>query len=79
MDGEKRTRKPNGRSSIFEGSDGLWHGFVTMGLKPDGSPDRRHVKRKDEGKATKAVQKLERNGTRARSRKPVGHRPLRIG
>jgi integrase len=59
MDGEKRTRKPNGRSSIFQGSDGLWHGFVTMGLKPDGSSDRRHVKRKDEGKATKAVQKLE--------------------
>lgn len=61
MDGdEKRRRKPNGRSSIFEGSDGLWHGFVTMGFKPDGSPDRRHVKRKTEGEATKAVQQLER-------------------
>lgn len=56
---EKRTRKPNGRSSIFEGGDGVWHGFVTMGIKPDGSPDRRHVKRSEEGKVTKAVQKLE--------------------
>src|SRR5437588_4670754 len=57
---DKRTRKPNRRSSIFEGADGLWHGYVTMGLKPDGSPDRRHVKRKTETKVTKAVQDLER-------------------
>lgn len=36
------TRKPNGRSSIYLGKDGLWHGWVTIGIKPDGSPDRRH-------------------------------------
>jgi hypothetical protein len=29
MTGE-RTRKPNGRSSIFLAADGRWHGFVTM-------------------------------------------------
>jgi hypothetical protein len=33
-------RKPNGRSSIYYSeSDGLWHGWVTMGVKNDGSPD----------------------------------------
>lgn len=53
-------RKPNGRSSIYEGSDGYWHGRVTMGVKDDGSPDRRHVRAKTEAEVTAKVQKLER-------------------
>ena len=35
------TRAGNQRSSIFQGNDGLWSGFVTIGIRPDGSPDRR--------------------------------------
>lgn len=27
---------------IYEGSDGLWHGYLTVGSKPNGRPDRRH-------------------------------------
>ncbi|MBE1466130.1 tyrosine-type recombinase/integrase [Kibdelosporangium phytohabitans] len=54
------TRKPNGRSSIYVDKHGVWHGWVTMGVKSDGSPDRRHVKRRSETDATKAVQVLER-------------------
>jgi hypothetical protein len=35
-------RKPNKRSSIHQGKDGRWHGWVTMGVMSDGSPDRGH-------------------------------------
>ncbi|MEO3874000.1 tyrosine-type recombinase/integrase [Nonomuraea sp. B12E4] len=52
-------RKPNGRSSIFLGKDGLWHGWVTVGIKPDGSPDRRHRKGKTEAEVTRKVRELE--------------------
>jgi integrase len=69
MTGE-RTRKPNGRSSIFLGADGRWHGFVTMGVRPDGSPDRRHVKRKNEKSATDAVRELEKQRDAGRVRRP---------
>jgi hypothetical protein len=31
-------RKPNRRSSIYLGSDGWWHGWVTIGIKDDGAP-----------------------------------------
>jgi hypothetical protein len=42
------------------------HGRVTVGVKDDGSPDRRHVERKSEAEVIDAVRKLERdrdNGT----------------
>lgn len=51
--------KPHGRSSIFLGSDGLWHGYVTMGVKEDGTLDRRHRKAKTETEVTAKVRKLE--------------------
>ncbi|GAB2820531.1 site-specific integrase [Actinocorallia aurea] len=54
-------RKPDGRSSIyFSESDGKWHGWVTMGVKADGSPDRRHRQGKTEAEVTKKVRELER-------------------
>ena len=52
-------RKPNLRSSIYEGTDGRWHGWVTMGLKDDGSPDRRHRTGPTEDAVTQKVRKLE--------------------
>jgi integrase len=55
----KRTRRPNGASSIYLGKDGKWHGRVTVGVKDDGSPDRRHVERKTEAEVIKAVRELE--------------------
>lgn len=57
----KRTRVANRRSSIFfSEADGLWHGQVTMGLRPDGRPDRRHRKGKTQDEVTRKVRELER-------------------
>src|SRR6478609_1126708 len=53
------TRKPNGDSSIYEGNDGRWHGRVTVGVKDDGTPDRRHVSAKTRAEVTTKVRKLE--------------------
>ena len=52
-------RKPNGRSSIYLGADGRWPGRVTMGVKDNGQPDRRHVAAKTEAGVTKKVRQLE--------------------
>lgn len=56
---KKRTRRPNGASSIYQGKDGKWHGRVTVGVKDDGSPDRRHVERKTHAEVIQAVRDLE--------------------
>ena len=53
-------RQPNGASSIYKGTDGRWHGRVTVGVKDDGTPDRRHVSRKTRAEVTKVVRDLER-------------------
>jgi site-specific recombinase XerD len=54
-------RKPNLRSSIFYSeADGQWHGWVTMGIKDDGSPDRRHRRGRTETAVTRKVRELER-------------------
>jgi len=52
-------RKPNKRSSIYLGSDGWWHGWVTIGSRDDGSPDRRHRKARTEAaRLTQAIRRL---------------------
>lgn len=40
------------------GKDGLWHLWVTVGTKPNGRPDQRHIKRKDQDDAEDAAQEL---------------------
>ncbi|SCL61767.1 Site-specific recombinase XerD [Micromonospora citrea] len=62
-------RKPNGASSIYQGSDGYWHGRVTVGIKDDGSPDRRHVRGKTEAIVTRKVRDLERDRDKGTVRK----------
>ena len=57
--GKQMGRNSNGRSSIYEGSDGWWHGRVTVGIKDDGEPDRRHVMAKTKAEVTAKVRKLE--------------------
>ncbi|QKV93970.1 site-specific integrase [Streptomyces sp. NA02950] len=69
-DEKKRTRRPNGASSIYEGKDGKWHGRVTVGVRDDGTPDRRHVERKTETEVIKAVRKLEKERDAGTVRKP---------
>ena len=52
-------RKPNLRSSIYQGTDGKWHGYVTMGTRSDGRPDRRHRQGRTETEVTRKVRELE--------------------
>ncbi|MFF4371568.1 tyrosine-type recombinase/integrase [Streptomyces sp. NPDC001594] len=59
MSEKKRTRQPNGASSIYFGKDGKWHGRVTVGVRDDGRPDRRHVERKTQAEVVKAVREME--------------------
>ena len=54
------TRAPNGASTVYYSEyDGKWHGRVTVGIRDNGRPDRRHVKRKTEAEAIRAVRDLE--------------------
>lgn len=56
---EEGTRNPNGEGSVYYSEyDGKWHARVTVGLSDDGSPDRRHIKRKDEASVRKAYRDL---------------------
>lgn len=66
----KRTRQPNGASTIYLGKDGRWHGRVTVGVKDDGTPDRRHVNRKTKAEIHKAVKDLEKLRDAGRMPKP---------
>lgn len=63
------TRAPNGASSIYLGNDGKWHGRVSVGVKDDGRPDRRHVKRATEAEVIRAVRDLERERDAGQVRK----------
>jgi integrase len=63
------TRAPNGASTIYQGKDGKWHGRVTMGVRDDGKPDRRHIERKTESEVIEAVRKLEKERDSGKSRK----------
>ncbi|MFJ8298724.1 tyrosine-type recombinase/integrase [Streptomyces sp. NPDC094447] len=67
---KKRTRQPNGRSSIYLGKDGKWHGRVTVGIRDDGNPDRRHVERKTRAEVADAVRELERQRDAKTVKKP---------
>jgi len=55
-------RKPNGAGSFYRGADGRWHGRITVGIRDDGRPDRRHVT----GKTEKEVRKKARDIEKAR-------------
>lgn len=56
-----RKRAPNRRSSIYESppGSGKWHGWVWVGVKADGRPDRRH-RRGTKAQVAAAVRELER-------------------
>lgn len=58
MEGKKK-RNVNGRSSIYRDKDGNWHGRVTMGVRDDGTPDRRHVRGKTRTEVARKVRQLE--------------------
>ena len=53
------TRVGNQRSSIFRGNDGRWYGFVTMGIRANGAPDRRKRGAATRAEVTRKVAALE--------------------
>jgi integrase len=55
----ERRRNPNLRSTIYKGGDGYWHGRVTVGIRDDGKPDRRHIMRKNKSDVIAKVRELE--------------------
>jgi hypothetical protein len=65
----KNTRNANGESSIYKSeADKRWHGRVTVGVKDNGTPDRRHVTSKDRREVVRKVRELEKkrdDGSRA--------------
>jgi integrase len=66
----KKTRRPNGASTIYLGKDGKWHGRVTVGIKDDGRPDRRHIERKTLAEVINEVRKLEKDRDSGNVKKP---------
>jgi integrase len=71
MSREKKTRTANGRSSIYLSEhDNSWHGYVTVGVKNNGKPDRRHVRGKTKAAVTAKVRELEQQRDNGKVRKP---------
>jgi integrase len=71
----RRTRRGNRESWLPDepNARGYFEAFVTMGTKPDGRPDRRHVERKSKAARNKAARELERQrdaGLAVRSGRP---------
>jgi integrase len=67
---DKKGRNANGRSSIFQSpTDGTWHGWVSVGAKDDGRPDRRHVRGRTKAEVTRKVNLLERERDEGKTRK----------
>ena len=48
-----------GEASIFKDPDGRWHGWITVGTKPNGKPDRRHRTAKTRAEVVKKIRELE--------------------
>ncbi|HVQ90541.1 MAG TPA: site-specific integrase [Mycobacteriales bacterium] len=65
-----KSRAPNGASSLYFGKDGDWHGRVTMGVRDDGKPDRRHVRGKSKAEVFRKVRELEKARDDGTVRKP---------
>jgi integrase len=57
-------RQPNGRPAIFKGADGWHHTYVTVGTKPNGKPDRRHIQRRTGEEVSDAIDELHQRLTR---------------
>jgi len=53
------SRAAAGESSIYRDADGVWHGYVSMGLKRDGARDRKHVRGQRRADVVRKVRALE--------------------
>lgn len=54
------SRRANGEGSLYLGKDGKWHGWVTVGVRRDGTPDRRHVERATKPAALERMREIRR-------------------
>lgn len=52
-------RQPNRRPSIYRGADGWMHTYITVGRKPDGKLDRRHIRGRTKTEVAEKVAALE--------------------
>ena len=57
---QARRRSAPGESSIYRDTSRRWHGYVSMGVKPDGKRDRRHVSGTSRAVIVAKVRNLER-------------------
>lgn len=68
---EEGKRAPNGASSIYYSEYyQCWVGRVTMGVRDNGKPDRRTVRRESETEVIKEVRRLERERDSGKVRRP---------
>lgn len=51
-------RQPNRRPSIYEGADGWYHCYITVGKKPSGQLDRRHLRAKTAAGVAEKIEAL---------------------
>lgn len=59
--GRPRLAAEETTSSKYRGNDGRWHARVTMGVRADGRPDRKHLTRSSKSDLDRAVRALERS------------------
>ena len=71
------TRKANGESSIYKDDQSRWHGYVSLGLREHGKPDRRHISGKTRGEVVATVRELEQK--RDAGLAPVAERSMTFG
>lgn len=65
------SRRANGAGSIYYSeADGKWHGWVTVGTKPNGRPDRRHRVAATEREVKEKVKALEKQRASGKVAKP---------
>lgn len=60
MSRQGRPRQSNGETSIYCDDAGTWHGWITMGRRPDGKLDRRHRRADTRPAVVKKIKELER-------------------
>jgi integrase len=67
-----RTRRGNLESWLADSPNaaGRWEAFVTMGTRPDGTADRRHVERKSKADRNRRVRELERQRDAGQASRP---------
>lgn len=65
----KAAPTPDETVSVFEGAEG-WQGFLTIGTRPDGRPDRRKRRGKDEAEVRRKLAELQAKATAGDVAKP---------